>query len=84
MKITFGPAFIRFYRTLLLRRRPASTKSRGRKASSNFIHKKSFISELIDTPAQQNSEAASTKPHRHLIGIGYLELPCSHVISRRS
>jgi hypothetical protein len=67
MKITFGPAIIRFYRTLLLHRHPAITKSQGRKASSNFIHKKSFISKLIDTPAQQNSEAASTKPHQHRV-----------------
>jgi hypothetical protein len=67
MKITFGPAIIRFYRTLLLHRHPAIAKSQGRKASSNFIHKKSFISKLINTPAQQNSEAASTKPHRHRV-----------------
>jgi hypothetical protein len=40
-----------------------------------------FISKLIDTLVQQNSEAVSVKLLWHLIGIGDLELPYSHVIT---
>jgi hypothetical protein len=61
MKITFGPAIIQFYHTLLLRRRPAIAKSQGRKTSSNFIHRNlSFLSSSIHRrsktarPRQQN------------------------------
>jgi hypothetical protein len=67
MKITFGPAIIRFYRTLLLHRCPAIAKSQGRKTSSNFIHRNpSFPSPSMHwrsktaRPRQQNRTGISS------------------------
>ena len=75
IKITPGPTFSRFYRTLSRRRHLVVAKSQVREAPYETLSIESFIPELAGSPALHNSEDASTKPLRHLVGTGALEIP---------
>src|SRR6202044_387867 len=80
IKITPGPAFSRFYHTLSRCRHLVVAKSQVHKAPYETLSIESLIPELVGSPALHNSRDASTKPLRHLVSTGALEIPRSHVI----